>query len=164
MRNKLVAISCVIGCVLVCVFVLSPLVAIGSPVSETEQTIWELEHSYWSYVQENNLTAYRSLWHKDFLGWPSVSEAPVHKDHITDWITAQTSKGLSFKLIAFKPAAIQASGELVVACYWVTSKWVDKDGMGTERTVRITHTWIKTGKDWQIMGGMSMPEPANPRK
>jgi hypothetical protein len=162
MRNKLVAISCVIGCVLVCVFVLSPLVAIGSPICETEQTIWELENSYWRDVQENNLTAYRRVWHKDFLGWPSVSEAPVHKDHITDWITSQTSKGLSFKLIAFKPAAIQASGELVVACYRITSKWVDKDGMGTERTVRITHTWIKTGKDWQIVGGMSMPEPANP--
>jgi hypothetical protein len=31
--------------------------------------------------------------------------------------------------------------------------------MGTEGTLRITHTWIKTGNRWQIVGGMSMPEP-----
>ncbi len=23
----------------------------------------------------------------------------------------------------------------------------------------ITHAWLKTGKDWRIIGGMSMPEP-----
>ena len=33
---------------------LSPLVTTESPVSKSEQTIWELEHSYWRYVQENN--------------------------------------------------------------------------------------------------------------
>jgi hypothetical protein len=25
--------------------------------------------------------------------------------------------------------------------------------------LRITHAWVKTGKDWRIIGGMSMPEP-----
>jgi len=157
MRNKMMAVYCVMVCVLVCVFVFSPAAMIGSSTSENEQTVWGLEHSYWRYVQENNLSAYLSLWHKDFLGWPSVNDAPVHKDHITDWITSQTSKGLTFKLIEFKPAAIQVNGNMIVACYWVTSKWVEKDGMGTERTLRVTHTWIKVGKNWQIVGGMSMP-------
>lgn len=43
-------------------------------------------------------TIYRpilSLWHKDFLDWPSVTGVPLHKDHITDWITSQTSPGLA---------------------------------------------------------------------
>jgi hypothetical protein len=30
--------------------------------------------------------------------------------------------------------------------------------LGTPRTTRVTPTWIKNGKDWQIIGGMSMPE------
>lgn len=116
LRNEMMAVYCVMLCVLTCVFMFSPAVVIGSPASENEQTVWNLEHSYWHYVQENNLPAYLSLWHEGFLGWPSVNDAPVHKDHITDWITSQTSKGLTFKLVEFKPAAIQVNGDTVVAC------------------------------------------------
>jgi|SRR5437016_5951094 len=108
--------------------------------------------------------AYLGLWHKDFLGWPSVNAAPVHKDHITDWIAAQTSKGLAFKIVEFKPAAIQVNDDVAVTCYWITYKWLDKDGNGAAHTLRITHTLLRDGKDWHIIGGMSMPEGANAQK
>lgn len=132
--------------------------------SQDEQAIWKLEHSYWDYVQQNDLQAYRALWDKDFLGWPSMSAAPVRKDHITDWITAQTSKGLAFKTVEFKPAALHVHGDVAVTYYWITDKWVDKEGKGAADTSRITHTWIRSGKDWHIIGGMSMAEGANAGK
>ena len=134
----------------------------SNQVSNTEQTIWNLEHAYWGYVEENNLAAYLGLWHKDFLGWPAQTPRPVGKDHITDWITSQTAKGLALKSIEFKPAKIQMTGDVAVVCYWITFKWLDKDGNGAAHTLRITHTWLKDGtdKDWRIIGGMSMPEPA----
>ncbi len=133
-----------------------------APTSEDEQTLWKLEHDYWSYVQDNNLTGY--FWHQAFLGWPSVSAAPVHKDHITDWITTQTSNGLTLKNLDFKPAAIQVTGDVAVTCYWITYKWVNKDGNGETRTLRVTHTILRDGKDWHIIGGMSMPEGVSPQK
>ena len=102
-------------------------------------------------------------WHKDFLGWPSVSAAPVHKDRITDWITSQTSKGLTFQPGELKPGDVQITGNVTVVCYWMTSKWLTKDGTGEARTIRVTHTWIKHGNDWQIIGGMSAPERAAPQ-
>jgi len=129
--------------------------------SANEEALWKFEHAYWSYVQANDLTSYSSLWHKDFLGWPAVSAAPVHKDHITDWITSQTSKGMTFKSVEFKPAAIQVNGDTAVTCYWMTYQWLDKDGKGATHTLRVTHTLIKDGKDWHIIGGMSMPEVTN---
>ena len=131
--------------------------------SSIQQKVWNREHDYWRYVQDNNLAAYLGLWHKDFLGWPSVSNTPVGKDHITDWIASQTAKGLAFKSSAFKPAKIQVTGDVTVACYWITYTWLDKDGKGDSHTVRITHAWLKNGQDWQIIGGMSMPEPAPQR-
>jgi len=134
-------------------------VAVSSQASKDEQTIWELERAYWRYVQENDLSAYSGLWHKDFLGWPSVSAAPVHKDHITDWITSQTSKGLAFKTGEFKPASIQVTEDIAVACYWITFKWLDKDGNGAANTIRITHEWRRTGNDWRSIDGMSMAAP-----
>lgn len=135
-----------------------------APASADEETVWKQERAYWRYVEANDLAAYRSLWHESFLGWPSVSATPVHKDHITDWITSETSKGLKFKSIAFKPAGMQKTGDVIVAFYWITSAWVDKDGHGATDTSRITHTWLKNGNSWQIIGGMSMPESAAPPK
>jgi ketosteroid isomerase-like protein len=135
-----------------------------APALNEEERLWKLERAYWQYVQDNDLSAYSNLWHQDFLGWPSVSAVPVRKDHITDWITAQTSKGLVFKTGEFKPAAIQVTGDVATVYYWITLQWLDKDGRGEARTLRITHAWLKTRNDWQIIGGMSMPEPETPRK
>jgi ketosteroid isomerase-like protein len=115
-------------------------------------------------VQDNDLTAYSGLWNKAFVGWPSVNSSPVHKDHITDWITVQASKGLTFKTVEFKPAAIQVTGDIAVTYYWITFKWINKDGDGATHTLRVTHTLLKDGKDWHIIGGMSMPESTNPQK
>ena len=39
-----------------------------------------------------------------------------------------------------------------------------EDGGGAAHTIRITHAWLRTGNDWRIIGGMSMPEPETPGK
>ena len=137
---------------------------LSSNTAEDEQTLWHLERAYWQYVENNDLSAYANLWHEDFLGWPSISSVPVRKDHITDWITSQTSKGLTFKAGEFKPAAIKITGDFAFTCYWITLRWVDKRGEGAAHTLRITHAWVRSGKDWRIIGGMSMPEPESPAK
>ena len=164
MKRNFFLSAALVGLLIIAGVILASDVAISSQASKDEQTIWELERAYWRYVQENDLSAYSDLWHKDFLGWPSVSAAPVRKNHITDWITSQTSKGLAFKTGEFKPAAIQVTEDVAVACYWITFKWLDKDGNGAANTIRITHVWLRTGNDWRIKGGMSMPEPDTPRK
>jgi hypothetical protein len=52
---------------------------IPAQASKDEQTLWDLERGYWRYVEGNDLSAYSNLWHKDFLGWPSVSAGPFTK-------------------------------------------------------------------------------------
>jgi ketosteroid isomerase-like protein len=146
------------------VFLISSQGRTEAQAPDAEQTLWKLEHQYWRYVEANDLQSYLGQWHEDFLGWPSVSAAPVHKDHITDWITSQTSKGLAFKPGELRPAAIQVTGNIAVTYYWMTYTWANKDGGGAARTTRVTHTWLRDGKDWRIIGGMSMPETGAERK
>jgi ketosteroid isomerase-like protein len=136
----------------------------SSNTAEDERRLWNLERAYWQYVQKNDLAAYANLWHEDFLGWPSISSTPVRKDHISDWITSQTSKGLTFKTGEFKPAALKVTGDVAFACYWITFGWIDKDRKGALHTLRITHAWLRSGKEWRIIGGMSMPEPESSAK
>ena len=152
--------------VMVCLLASALAVFSGAvPQSRTtlnEQPLWQLESNYWRYVQNNDLRSYRGLWEPNFLGWPSVSATPVHKDHITDWITAQTSQGRTLKSFEIKTASIQVTGDIAVTCYWVTYTWLDKDGKGEPQRSRILHTWRKSGDDWHIISGMSMPEAAPP--
>jgi len=143
------------------------LLAVWSPaasrteVSEDEETLWKLERAYWHFVESNDLAAYRNLWHENFLGWPSVSSTPVRKDHITDWITSQTGKGLAFKAGEFKPAAVQVTGDVAFACYWITLKWVDPQGNGEAHTFRITHAWVRNGRTGKSSADV-LPESDKP--
>jgi len=130
--------------------------------SDKEQAqIWNLEKAYWEYVKTNDLEKYRALWHENFVGWPFVSPAPVRKDHITDWITANTSKSVTLQAYSIEQLAIQVTGDLAMDYYRIKATWANSTGaeVKTDR-IRITHTWIRTAGTWQIIGGMSSPVDA----
>ena len=123
-----------------------------------ENEIWTLEKSYWEYVKASDLTKYRALWHQNFVGWPFVSSEPVRKDHITDWITTNTSKGIKLQSYAIEQLAIQVTGDVAIDHYRIKATWSNKDGAEAKiDAMRITHTWIRTHGTWQIIGGMSAP-------
>lgn len=124
-----------------------------------DKTVWNLEHSYWDFVKALDLESYKKLWHPNFVGWPSVSPRPARKDHITDWITSHSEKGERLQSFTLVEADSQATENVVVTHYWLTTAWSGKDGAGKPATIRVTHTWIRTASGWQIIGGMSAPEP-----
>ena len=126
--------------------------------AKDEAQVWSLEKAYWEYVKANDLEKYRTLWNENFLGWPYISSAPTRKDHITDWITANTSKGVKLQSYAIEPLAIQVTGDVAINHYRINAAWTNGEG-GKVRTdrLRVTHTWIRTGGTWQIIGGMSSP-------
>jgi ketosteroid isomerase-like protein len=131
--------------------------------SDKEQAqIWNLEKAYWEYVKADDLDKYRALWHENFLGWPFVSPAPVRKDRITDWITANTSKSITLQSYSIEQLAIQVTGDLAMNYYRINATWANSTGaeVRTDR-LRITHTWTRTDGTWQIIGGMSSPVNAN---
>jgi len=129
--------------------------------SDSEKAVWKLETTYWEDVKAFDLDNYNNLWHENFVGWPYSSSQPTRKDHITDWIKAHTDKGATMVWYELEPADSRATENLVVTEYWLTSLWADKAGHGEPSTQRVTHTWIKTAKGWQIISGMSAAVPAN---
>jgi ketosteroid isomerase-like protein len=130
----------------------------GAPTSADTEKLWLLEKAYWQYVQANDLQKYRSLWHADFLGWPYVSPEPLRRDHITDWITAHTSKGESLQSYDLERLTSQVTGDVATTTYRVRLTWGDKAGAGQSSTIRVIHTWVRdAGGTWQIISGMSAP-------
>ena len=126
--------------------------------AKQEAQVWNLEKAYWEYVKTNDLEKYRALWHEDFLGWPFVSSAPLRKDHITDWITSNTSKGVRLQSYSIERLAIHVTGDVAIDHYRIKANWANNEGTEVRTDAfRITHTWIRTHDNWQIIGGMSAP-------
>jgi hypothetical protein len=126
--------------------------------AKDEAQVWSLEKAYWEYVKANDLEKYRALWHENFLGWPFVSSAPVRKDHVTDWITANTSKGIKLQSYSIEQLAIQVTGDIAINHYRIKTTWANREGAEVRTdALRIMHTWIRTHGTWQIIGGMSSP-------
>ena len=136
--------------------------AVGQNSAKNEGQVWELEKAYWEYVKASDLEKYRALWHENFVGWPFVSPAPVRKDHITDWITANTSKGIKLQSSSIEQLAIQVTGDIATNYYRINATWTNSTGaeVRTDR-LRIMHTWTRMHGRWQIIGGMSSPVNAD---
>jgi ketosteroid isomerase-like protein len=130
----------------------------GQNAATDEAEVWNLEKAYWEYVQSDDLEKYRALWHEHFLGWPYVSSAPLRKDHITDWITTNTSKGMKLESYSIEQLAIHVTGDIAINYYRIKVNWATSEGVQVRKdALRITHTWIRTHGTWQILGGMSAP-------
>jgi ketosteroid isomerase-like protein len=132
--------------------------AVGQSAADYEGEIWNLEKAYWEYVKANDLEKYGALWHADFVGWPLVSPEPLRKDHITDWITSNTSKGVKLRSFSIEQLAIHVTGDVAIDHYRIRANWANNEGAEVRTdALRITHTWIRTHDTWQILGGMSAP-------
>jgi ketosteroid isomerase-like protein len=120
--------------------------------------VWTLEKAYWHYVETYDLKSYGSLWHANFLGWPSASPEPMRKDHITDWITVHEKNGDTLKSYDLEQLSIQVTGNVATTTYRIHTTWANKSGTENTVVIRVIHTWLRdTEGSWQIVSGMSAP-------
>jgi len=141
----------------VIVFLLA-LCAVGvarQPGASAVEQVWSGEEAYWRYVQSHDLQHYMTLWSDDFVGWPMVTDHPIHKTDIASLF--QSGSGLLSRVIAYElhRESVEMHVPVVIAFYRVTARLRNADHSESTRTSRITHTWMKTGDVWQIVGGMS---------
>jgi len=117
--------------------------------------VWSLEDSYWRFVKAGDVENYRTLWHENFIGWPCHEDRPVGKAAIGNWVQEIHAKRISFDSSLTREGA-QDFGNIVVVHYRVTmvSRYPDGHVEGAGQESKITHTWMRVGGTWQIIGGM----------
>ena len=133
--------------------------AVSAELSADEQSVWNLEVSYWEYVKSNDITNYRALWHERFVGWPGFSRSPVDKNVIHQWIAPyheDPSRKFDYEL---QMESVRSHGaDIVVAHYLVHGKFLSADNadeLPGAYSTRITHTWQRNSDGWLIITGMS---------
>lgn len=131
----------------------SPVPAAGEGTNVSE--VWSLEDDYWRFVKAGDVQKYRTLWHESFIGWPCGEDRPVGKSAIGNWVQVIRDKQVSFTSDLTREGA-QEFGSIVVVHYRVTMVSTYPDGRveGRGQVSKITHTWMRVGKTWQIIGGM----------
>jgi ketosteroid isomerase-like protein len=117
--------------------------------------VWALEDAYWRYLKAGDVESYVTLWHPDFIGWPCDQPRPLRKASIGDRVRKVRDEKIAVVATLTREGA-QAFGDIVVVHYGFTNVSTYPDGRvegaGVER--KITHTWMRVGDTWQIIGGM----------
>lgn len=121
-----------------------------------EKAVWQLEEDYWRYVSAGDVDSYVKLWHDDFVGWPCFEWKPARKGDIGNWVRdiRDNKWKLTYQL---KPLEMQEfDGHTIIVHY--AAEYAYDHGDGTRSGVglwrKFTHTWMRVGNSWQIIGGM----------
>ena len=125
-------------------------------MTPAQKEVWQMEEVYWSDVKASNADHYASLWHGSFVGWPRDRDQPVGKKELTE---AAAKKMADNRVISYEflSKAVTVVGNVGVTQYAVKATRAGKNGQNETYTSRVTHTWLRRGNTWQILGGMSSP-------
>jgi ketosteroid isomerase-like protein len=128
---------------------------LASTQSRGVSEVWALEDDYWRYVKAGDVKSYVKLWHEQFIGWPCDQEHPKRKSAIGDWVREIRDKKIKVASDLTREGA-QDFGDVVVVHYRFTRVDTYPDGRveGRGKLSKITHTWMRAGNTWQIIGGM----------
>jgi hypothetical protein len=130
-------------------------------LSPAEQAAWKGEETYWQFQKTDERNAFLALWDERFVGRPRRTSVPVDKDKMREDLNrAPDRKVLDYKL---EPLSVREyGGNVVITLYRATVCSTDNSGKDEQtRSYRLTHTWMKTGQAWQIIGGMSSADNSN---
>ena len=119
-----------------------------------KEGIWALEEAYFANLYKADYEAVLAIVHSQFLGWPGTVPQPIDKDgsarFMKELIPAPTSC-----TFAIERGGIRVLGEVALTQYTLNVNYSEAAGAAKTRSSRITHTWVKEGGRWKLLGGMS---------
>jgi ketosteroid isomerase-like protein len=122
-------------------------------ISEFEKELWALEEAYISSFKAANHEAILAVYHDNFLGWPEENSAPAGKEGAELYLKTNYPEPATWNY-KIEKMGIKVTGNVALTHYLVHFYEGEGDSQQTV-TSRITHTWIREGGTWKILGGMS---------
>jgi hypothetical protein len=119
-----------------------------------KEEIWALEEAYFVNLYKADYEGMLAIVHSQFLGWPAAVAQPIDKDESARFMKQLVPKPTSctFKI---EQAGIRLLGEVALTQYIIHVSCGDIVGEPKTQSSQITHTWVKEGPRWKLLGGMS---------
>jgi len=127
--------------------------------NKVEEEIWAQEEAYFTYLYEANYEGVLALVHRQYLGWPDGQAKPVDYNESARFMKQLITKPTSCK-IKVERAGIRVSGNTALTQYTLHVDCDDVPGAKKIKPSKITHTWLKEGGHWKLLGGMSRDQKA----
>jgi hypothetical protein len=120
-----------------------------------KKSVWKLEETYWQFVKAGDVDHYRTLWHDDFIGWPVLRMDADRQGRRRQMGQRHSRQSLEVELFAqtSRREVIRRRGVVHYAAEYVYD-YGDGTTSGAGIWRKFTHTWMKAGNSWQIIGGM----------
>jgi hypothetical protein len=122
-----------------------------------QEEIWALEEAYFANLYQANYEGVLDLVHSQFLGWPGAAPKPINKEESARFMKQLVPRPTAYTL-KIERAGIRLLGEVALTQYIVDVNYSDGGGVTKTQSSRITHTWVKEGAGWKLLGGMSLDQ------
>ena len=119
-----------------------------------KEKIWASEEAYFSNLYKANYEKVIDLVHEQFLGWPGGLPQPIGREESARFMKQLIPRPTSC-MIRIERAGIRVLGAVALTQYTLYVKCSDTAGVSKTQSSRITHTWVKEGGQWKLLGGMS---------
>jgi ketosteroid isomerase-like protein len=119
-----------------------------------KEKTWELEEVYFSNLYKASYERVIALVHDQFLGWPGGLPQPIGRKESARFMKQLIPNPTSCT-IRIERAGIRVVGSVALTQYTLHVNCSEPSGATKTQTSRITHTWVKEGACWKLLGGMS---------
>jgi ketosteroid isomerase-like protein len=119
-----------------------------------EEKIWALEEAYFSNLYKADYKAELAMVHSQFLGWPDAVPQPIDKEGSARFMKQLIPKPTKCTL-KIDREGIRVLGGVALTQYVIHVNLNDASAVEKTQSSRITHTWVKEGDSWKLLGGMS---------
>ncbi len=121
---------------------------------KVKEKIWMLEKAYFSNLYKANYEGVLVLVNDQFLGWPGGLPQPIGREESARFMKQLIPRPTSCT-IRIERAGIRVLGTVALTQYTLHVNCSEPSGATKTQTSRITHTWVKEGACWKLLGGMS---------
>jgi len=118
------------------------------------EEIWELEAAYFTNLYNADYAAVLALIHPQFLGWPDGVPHPLDKQGCARFMQ-QLIPAPTACTFTIERGGMRVLGDVALTQYTINVHCSDPAGLTHTQASRITHTWVKEGEHWKLLGGMS---------
>lgn len=135
----------------------------SDPKPSDEALLWSYEQAIYAGRAAGSLSFYVDHADADYAGWPPQFIAPISRDELIQGANLQA--GRSGEQIELHKSLIRFAdkGRLALVFY-TTHRTRRSDGTAVDESYENIHVWLRHGKSWQIVGGMSRPVPKDRTK
>lgn len=114
--------------------------------SAAQKQIWQMEERAWRSMEEGDIDGYLNIFSEDLVSWPTWTKGPVTKSHIKKNLIPGDLQSCELK-----PLAVKVFGDTAITMYIYNTV----DVLANTHKVAVTHTWIKLGGKWRVIGSMT---------